>query len=83
MAPNLGLSRTASVDEVVEAAARLTGRHRDRVAEVLLTAEPAGDADLVRISDDLAGLEAAVRAAVPGAASTPPPTRLPTATENR
>ncbi|MBW4042397.1 MAG: DUF4350 domain-containing protein [Acidobacteria bacterium] len=76
MAPNLGLARTASVDEVVAAAARLTGRPRDQVTGVLLTAEPGGDADLVRISDDLTGLEAAVRAAaVPGAAD--PESRIP------
>jgi hypothetical protein len=82
MAPNLGLSRTASVDEVVEAAARFTGRPRDQVAGVLLTTEPGGDAALVRISDDLTRLEAAVRAAaVPGAAT--PMTPLPRSTENR
>jgi hypothetical protein len=66
--PALGLSRTASVDEVIAAAARMTGRPRDAVAAILLTDEPHGDRDLVRLSDDLAGLEAAVRAAsVPGA----------------
>jgi hypothetical protein len=85
MAPNLGLARTASVDEVVEAAVRLTGRSRDAVAAVLLTAEPTDDRALVRISDDLARLEAAVRAAaVPGATdATPPTTRLPRPTETR
>ena len=47
---------------------RLTGRPRDAVAAVLLTADPATDGDLVRISDDLTRLEGAVRAAaVPGA----------------
>jgi hypothetical protein len=82
MAPTLGLSRTASVDEVVGAAARLTGRPRDQVAGVLLTAEPGGDAGLVRISDDLARLEAAVRAAaVPGAATPTDP--RPRSTETR
>ena len=70
MAPNLGLSRSASVDEVVEAAVRLTGRSREAVAGVLLTAEPTDDRAFVRLSDDLARLEAAVRAAaVPGATS--------------
>lgn len=59
----LGLPKSASVDEVVDAAARATNGHRDRVAAVLLTEEPASDRDLVRISDDLARLEAAVRAA--------------------
>jgi hypothetical protein len=85
MAPNLGLSRTASVDEVIEAAVRFTGRSRESVAAVLLTAEPTDDRALVRISDDLARLEAAVRAAaVPGTATpTPPMTQLPRSTENR
>ncbi|WP_375388070.1 DUF4350 domain-containing protein [uncultured Amnibacterium sp.] len=65
--PVLGLSRTASVQEVVDAAARTTGRSRDAIAALLLTDEPGTDRDLVRISDDLARLEAAVRAAaVPG-----------------
>jgi hypothetical protein len=85
MAPNLGLSRTASVDEVVEAAVRLTGRSRDSIAAVLLTADPGDDRALVRISDDLARLEAAVRAAaVPGATgSTPQMTPNPRSTETR
>jgi len=65
--PVLGLSRSASVEEVVDAAARTTGRSREAVAAVLLTDEPAGDRDVVRLSDELARLEAAVRAAaVPG-----------------
>ncbi|RIX28759.1 DUF4350 domain-containing protein [Amnibacterium setariae] len=72
MAPNLGLSRTASVTEVIDATVRLTGRPRQQVEAVLLAEEPGGDGDLVRISDDLARLEAAVRAAaVPGASSSP------------
>lgn len=73
IAPNLGLSRTASVDEVIEAAVRLTGRPRDAVAAVLLTADPATDGDLVRISDDLTRLEVAVRAAAVPGAPTPRP----------
>ena len=67
MGPVLGLARTASVQDVVDAAARMTGRPSDTIGALLLTDEPAGDRDLVRISDDLARLEAAVRAAaVPG-----------------
>ena len=62
--PNLGMSRTATVDEIVAAAARFLDRPRDQIAAILLTTDPATDADLVRISDDLARLEAAVRAAV-------------------
>jgi hypothetical protein len=72
IAPLTGLSRTASVEEVAEAAARLTGRPHDAVTALLLTAEPATDRDLVRISDDLTRLEAAVRAAaVPGRPTSP------------
>ncbi|MFD1720083.1 DUF4350 domain-containing protein [Amnibacterium endophyticum] len=71
MAPVLGLGRSASVDEVAAAASRATGLHLDRVRQLLLVEEPRGDRDLVRISDDLADLEAAVRAAVlPGGAPT-------------
>ena len=68
VAPLVGLSATAPVDQVIGAVSRLTGRHRDGIAALLLTASPANDRDLVRISDDLARMEAAVRAAaVPGA----------------
>jgi hypothetical protein len=68
MAPMLGLSRSASVEEVVDAAARTTGRRSADLQALLLTAEPRTDRDLVRVSDDLARLEAAVRTAtVPGA----------------
>lgn len=63
IAPLLGLARTASVEEVVLGAARVTGRPRDGVAAALLTADPATDRDLMRISDELARIEAAVRAA--------------------
>jgi hypothetical protein len=67
IAPNLGLSRTASVEEIVDAASRLLGRSRETIGAVLLTADPANDAELVRLSDDLARLESAIRAAaVPG-----------------
>lgn len=71
MAPMLGLGRSASVEQVAGAAARATGRPREAVARVLLLDDPASDRDLVRISDDLADLETAVRAAVlPGGAPT-------------
>lgn len=67
LAPMLGLPRSASVEQVVDSAARLTGGHREGITALLLTEEPLGDRDLVRISDDLTRLEAAVRAAaVPG-----------------
>lgn len=71
LAPVLGLPSSAAVDEVVVAAARATGSHRDRVTALLLTDQPQTDRDLVRISDDLARLEAAARAAVlPGSSAT-------------
>ncbi len=71
LAPVLGLSAGATVDEVVVAAARLTGTGRDRLAALLLTDEPQSDRDLLRISDELARLEAAVRAAsAPGSGPT-------------
>ena len=75
IAPILGLSRRASVLEVIEAAARATGRPRQTVEAVLLGAEPGRDADLVHLSDDLTRLEAAVRTAVvPGSPSPSSPT---------
>jgi hypothetical protein len=66
----LGLARTASVDDVVLASAVALGRPRDPIRAILIDAEPRTDRDLVRLSDDLAGLEAAVHAAtVPGESS--------------
>ena len=52
-----GLSRLASVDEVALAVSAATGRPPQEVAAVLLHAIPAGDADLVRLSDALLTLE--------------------------
>jgi hypothetical protein len=64
LAPTLGLSRLATVDEVATAAAVALGRPRGELRALLLDTEPRSDADLVRLSDDLARLEAAVTAAV-------------------
>ncbi|PRY68940.1 uncharacterized protein DUF4350 [Glaciihabitans tibetensis] len=62
-----GLPATATVDEVVAAAASLTSRPLESVAALLLTEEPRSDAQLVRISDALLDLERAVAiAARPG-----------------
>lgn len=75
IAPLLGLSRRTEVDDVARAAAAATGRPVDAVRDTLLTANPAGERDLVVLSDRLADLERAVRAAAsaPGSTSTPSP----------
>lgn len=52
-----GLPRRASVDEVIDAVAGLTGRDRDAVAGSLVTTVPTNDASLVKLSDDLLDLE--------------------------
>lgn len=59
-----GLPRSATVEEVIDAVAALTGRDRSAVAAVLLDEIPRGDADLVRLSDELLALEADTAAAV-------------------
>lgn len=63
LAPLLGLGRASSVEDVIGAATRAAGRPRESIAAILLTADPATDRELVRLSDDLFRLEAAVRAA--------------------
>ncbi len=60
----IGLPRTASVDEVIDAIAGLLGRDRGEVASLLLDAIPSNDAALVHFSDLLLHLEADVAAAV-------------------
>jgi hypothetical protein len=66
------LPRTASVGEVVDAVAALTGRPRADVAALLVDDEPAGDGDLIRLSDALLRLEAdAAARARPDAPTTP------------
>lgn len=59
-----GLPRSASVTEVIDAVVAVTGRDRASLSQVLLDAVPAGDRELVRLSDELVELEAAVAAAV-------------------
>jgi hypothetical protein len=66
LARAVGLPRTATVDEVVSAVAALIGRDRSEVAGILLDLAPGSDAELVRLSDDLLKLEAAVAATSPG-----------------
>ncbi|HEY4226682.1 MAG TPA: DUF4350 domain-containing protein [Pseudolysinimonas sp.] len=65
LARAVGLPRTATVDEVIAAVSALTGRDRAGVAAVLLDATPLSDAELVRLSDELLTLEAAVAATHP------------------
>lgn len=55
-----GLSRQASVIEVADTAAGLTGLDPRHVRAVLLDAYPSSDAELVSLSDHLLDLEAAV-----------------------
>jgi len=57
LARQVGLSRTASVDEVITAVSAVTGRPLSEVRVMLLDASPNTDADLVRLSDDLLILE--------------------------
>lgn len=64
--PLLGLSRRTDVDDVARAAAIATGRPIGTVRDTLLIASPAGERDLVVLSDRLADLERAVRASAPG-----------------
>ncbi len=64
LAPTLGLSRLATVDEIATAAAAVVGRPRAEVRALLLDSEPQSDHDLVRLSDDLTRLERAVTDAV-------------------
>jgi hypothetical protein len=57
LATTCGLPRTASVGEVVDAVAALTGRDRTAVADILIDHVPSSDAELVHLSDQLLRLE--------------------------
>jgi hypothetical protein len=76
LAPALGLSRLASVDEIVVGAAQRTGRDRAALRSLLIDSTPTSDAALVALSDELARLEAAVSAAT---GLGPPPSDRPAA----
>ncbi|MCU1419745.1 MAG: hypothetical protein JWP30_137 [Homoserinimonas sp.] len=54
-----GLASTATVDEVVLAAAALTGRDAGMVKDLLVDAIPVSDRDLIRLSDQLLEFERA------------------------
>ena len=73
IASQLGLPRSADVDEICLSAACITRTAPDAVRGVLLTDEPTTDAALVALSDRLAALERAVREAT--STSAPPPSR--------
>jgi hypothetical protein len=57
LARTCGLPRTATVGEVVDAVAALTGRDRTAVADILIDHAPSTDAELVHLSDQLLRLE--------------------------
>ncbi|WP_167136644.1 DUF4350 domain-containing protein [Diaminobutyricimonas sp. TR449] len=59
----VGLSRTATVDEIVDAVASVTGSPVPAIRALLVDADPHSDAELVRLSDELLTLERAVSAA--------------------
>lgn len=67
----LGLSRTASLDDVARAAAALLGRDPAPVYATLVGEIPESDAALVRLSDELLLLERAVTAAIAATGTTP------------
>jgi hypothetical protein len=66
LATSCGLPRRASVDEVIDAVAALTGRTRDDLSDLLIDRIPGGDGDLVELSDELLRLEADVTRTVRG-----------------
>lgn len=76
LARHLGLARTASVHEVVAAAASVTAQNPSAVQAVLVDEVPRTDADLLALSDKLLDLERAVEtrtrpAETPASASHP------------
>ncbi|MFC5929178.1 DUF4350 domain-containing protein [Cryobacterium melibiosiphilum] len=73
LARQVGLARSATLDEVLVAVAASTGRPLDQVRSVLVGADPTTDRDLIALTDRLRELErATVHATAPGTtASTP------------
>ncbi|WP_167047150.1 DUF4350 domain-containing protein [Salinibacterium sp. ZJ454] len=66
LAAHVGLSRSATVDEILAATAAATGWPLPTVRAILLDAQPGSDADLMTLSDDLTRLETtAARASRP------------------
>lgn len=66
LATSCGLPRRATVTEVVDAVAALTGRDRNELAALLVERVPGNDGALVELSDDLMRLEADVARIVRG-----------------
>jgi hypothetical protein len=66
LATKCGLPRRATVGEVVDAVAALTGRDRGELSELLIERAPGNDGALVKLSDDLMRLEAEVSRLVRG-----------------
>jgi hypothetical protein len=58
-----GLSRRASLDEIIGASAVATGRDSASVRDLLVTIEPLSDSELIRLSDALLEFERDVAAA--------------------
>lgn len=74
LALRVGLPRTASVEDIVSAVAACTGGETGRVRAVLVDALPAGDGDLIALSDRLRDLELdTIRATTPQEPGTAPP----------
>lgn len=72
LATACGLPRTASVDEVADAAAAVIGLNPADLRNLLVDADPRTDAQLVALSDELLRVERAVQAAArPPAAPRP------------
>ena len=82
LARAVGLPRTATVEQIVNAVAALTGRDRVAVAGLLLDRVPSGDAELVRLSDELLTLEAEVAATRPGPSQPHPSPSAPDSPQN-
>lgn len=59
-----GLPRSATIGEIADAVARLTGRHPDELRGILLDASPASDGELARLSQQLTDLEIATTRAI-------------------
>jgi len=64
LAASCGLSRTATVTEVIDAVAGVTGMPAHDIRSLLLDTVPANDRDLVRLSDELLQLERETIAAI-------------------
>jgi hypothetical protein len=73
LATACGLPRTATVDEVVNAAASVVGMIPVDLHNLLVDAEPRSDAQLVTLSDELLRVERAVHTAARPPAGTRPP----------